>query len=194
MPLVDASLRAVVAAVDGLAPGRRIVAVDGVDGAGKTTFADALVDVIDRRTVRASVDGFHHPRAVRYHRGRESPDGFYRDSFDLPALAALLLDPFATGQPIRTAVFDHLTDTPIECVPVTTEPDSVLLLDGLFLHRPELRDRWDVLILLDVPFAVAAQRMARRDGAPPDERYVVGQQLYFREADPARHATLVLPW
>ena len=35
------------------------VAIDGVDGAGKTTFADELADIIENRPIiRASVDSF----------------------------------------------------------------------------------------------------------------------------------------
>jgi uridine kinase len=61
------------------------VAIDGVDAAGKTTLADALAPVLaslGRPVVRASIDSFHRPRAERYERGRDSPEGYYRDSFD----------------------------------------------------------------------------------------------------------------
>ena len=51
-----------------LSPGRVArVAIDGVDGAGKTTFAEELADILrmlPREVIRASVDGFHHPRAL----------------------------------------------------------------------------------------------------------------------------------
>ena len=43
------------------------VAVDGVDGVGKTTFADKLgsvVELIGRPVTRSSVDGFHNPREL----------------------------------------------------------------------------------------------------------------------------------
>src|SRR5262245_47953937 len=72
------------------------VAVDGVDGVGKTTFADKLgrvVELIGRTVIRSSVDGFHNPRELRYRRGRTSPEGFYFDSYDYPALRRYLLDP-----------------------------------------------------------------------------------------------------
>jgi uridine kinase len=49
------------------------VAIDGVDGAGKTHLADelaALLQELGRTTIRASVDGFHNPQAVRYQKGR----------------------------------------------------------------------------------------------------------------------------
>jgi uridine kinase len=52
-----------------LAPDRIVrVAIDGVDGAGKTTFANELAEVVGglgRPVIRASVDGFHNPRVVR---------------------------------------------------------------------------------------------------------------------------------
>jgi len=74
----------------------------------------------------------------------------------------------------------------------------VLLIDGLFLHRDELRDYWDLSIWLEVPFTVTAARMARRDGTSPDPddpsmaRYVGGQRLYLAECTPAHRANVVL--
>jgi uridine kinase len=79
---------------------RQIVAVDGIDGAGKTTFADGLASRIDRPVLRASEDDFHNPRAIRYRRGRWSPEGYYRDSFDIGSLVSLLLAPLARGEAV----------------------------------------------------------------------------------------------
>ena len=174
---------------------RTLVAVDGIDGAGKTTFADALAtQPINRVLVRASGDDFHNPSAIRYRRGRQSPEGFYLDSFDIRALTELLLKPFAAGRPFRCASFDLQADSPVAAESVDAPADAVLILDGLFLHRAELRDWWDLSILLDVSPAVAAQRLRHRDGKPVRHRYVRGQQLYFAEADPAKAASLVLRW
>lgn len=53
---------------------------DGVDGAGKTTFADELAAVLraaGRTVLRASVDGFHGPQAHRHRRGRHAWEGFW---------------------------------------------------------------------------------------------------------------------
>lgn len=49
------------------------VAVDGVDGAGKTTFANELADALaegGRAVIRVSADDFLNPRSVRHARGR----------------------------------------------------------------------------------------------------------------------------
>jgi uridine kinase len=173
---------------------RVIVAVDGVDGAGKTTFADRLVSMLDRAAVRASVDDFHNPRAVRYRLGRESPEGFYRDSFNVPVLIDRLLDPFAAGAAFRRRVFDHVADAAVLGADEQAPEDAVLVIDGLFMHAPPLRTRWDLSILLDVAPDVAAERFRLRDGAAPTARYQRGQKLYFADCDPRSRATLLLPW
>jgi uridine kinase len=195
MTAVSDSLSQALAAIAKLPLDRRtLVAVDGVDGAGKTTFADALAPLIDRPVVRASVDDFHNPQAIRYRRGRESSEGFYLDSFDLPALIGVLLAPFAAGRTFCRRAFDHERDTPVPLELEDAAPGATLLLDGLFLHRRQLRHWWDLSILLDVPPGTAAQRLLAREGSPTRDRYLRGQELYFTEADPRQHASLTVPW
>ena len=72
------------------------IALDGRDGAGKTRLADELIQPLrsrGREVIRASVDGFHNPRALRYLRGRYSPEGYFRDSFNYDALREFILEP-----------------------------------------------------------------------------------------------------
>jgi uridine kinase len=186
-------------------PSERVARIggDGVDGAGKSMFADELADVLrsaSRPVIRASVDGFHRPRAERYRRGRHSPEGYFADSYDYPALRTVLLDPLCPGGSglYRDAVFAHVTDTPVLAPERAAAPGSILVLDGIFLHRPELRDYWDVSIFLDVAFSVSVARCAERDGTPPDpaasdnRRYVEGQKLYLRACNPRARATLTV--
>lgn len=72
------------------------VAVDGRPASGKTTLADELADLLKgqaRPVIRATIDEFMHPKALRYRRGVDSPEGCYHDSFDFDALHRVLLDP-----------------------------------------------------------------------------------------------------
>lgn len=72
------------------------VAIDGIDAAGKTILSDELVAPIEdltRSVIRASCDGFHSVRADRYRRVRDSPEGYYHDSFDYEAIRSALLVP-----------------------------------------------------------------------------------------------------
>jgi molybdopterin-guanine dinucleotide biosynthesis protein A/uridine kinase len=185
----------------GLLPGHRIlVAIDGVDGAGKTTLANALAALVAGRrpVVRASIDDFHRPAVERWARGRDSPEGFFRDSFDYDGLANDLLDPFRAGGEILTAIHDVVADAPRSVSAGIPAQNAVLILDGIFLHRAELVDRWDLSIYLDVDFPVSIPRGARRGFGDPDpsatsnRRYIEGQRLYLAEADPASRATIVV--
>lgn len=179
------------------------VGVDGVDAAGKTHFADALVEPLrayGRPVVRASIDGFHRPRAERYRLGRHSPEGYFCDSFDLARLLACLLQPLGPGgsHRITRATFDYRTDSSVEMPEEVAGRDAILVFDGVFLHRPELLPYWDATVYLDVPFEITVRRAARRDGWPPavdapeNRRYVEGQRLYLRECNPAAVASAVI--
>jgi uridine kinase len=182
-----------------LLPQQRVaVAVDGVDGAGKTVLADELSALIEprRHVVRVSIDGFHRSRQDRYRNGT-GPESFYRDSYDYDAFLDVVIDPFRAGAPVTTAVHDVEADLAVAPAPVPIRPDTVLLVDGIFLHRPELLDLWDATVFVDVPFEVSVPRgNARFPGdhdpdpeAPTNRRYVSGQRLYLDEARPRQRAT-----
>lgn len=187
-----------------IAPGAvRRVGIDGVDGAGKTTFADELAATLrglGRSAVRVSLDGFHNPRHVRYRRGRSSPEGFWLDSYDYASFRRHVLEPFEPGgsRQYRRAIRDVSTDRAVGVEVEYAPPEAVLVVDGIFLHRDELADCWDFSVFLTVPFGVTFERMSRRDGFPPgpedpaNHRYVRGQQLYVAACAPESRADLVI--
>lgn len=179
----------------------RRVAIDGVDGAGKTSLADELAAELTTRgehVIRASTDSFHNPRRIRHQQGRTSPTGFYQDSFNYRALLEHLLiplNPNNTGTYI-TQIYDITTETPVTQQPRQAPAAAILVFDGIFTHRNELIDFWDYSIWLEVPFTTSIPRVARRAGLNPDpthesnHRYVAGQKLYMAECNPQARATI----
>jgi uridine kinase len=183
--------------------GRAIVAVDGLDGAGKTVFADALaaqLGIGNRAVFRASMDDFHNPRAVRYARGKDSPEGFYRDSYDYATFRRVLVEPFRTGWigSFVLRAFDLKRDAPFEQKWSSGPADALLVVDGIFLNRPELKGLWNYSIWLEVDPDVAAGRVIARDATDFEhdianpERYSGGQELYLRDAKPRDAATATI--
>jgi uridine kinase len=183
------------------------VAIDGVDAAGKTILAAELAGAVEacgRPVIRASIDGFHRSRAERQRRGPYSPEGYYHDSYDYGALRATLLLPLGPGgdRRYRLAVFDYRTDSPVEAPTGVAPDDGVLLVDGIFLLRPELVHLWDYRVFVEVDFAVTLQRAINRDLelfgsiAAVEERYtrryIPGQWLYLAEARPRERADVIV--
>ncbi|GFF30202.1 uridine-cytidine kinase B [Aspergillus udagawae] len=146
------------------------VAIDGRTASGKTTLADELSKILSvkgRNVIRTSIDGFHRPKIERYARGRFSAEGYYYDARDLQAINTLLLSPLGPGgdRRYRTASFDLDKDEPIEQRPHLAANNAILLVDGTFLQRPELRDGWDLTIFVETSEQVSEQRGIHRDAS-----------------------------
>jgi uridine kinase len=182
------------------------VAIDGPDGAGKTMLADELAGRIEakRPVIRAGIDGFHNPRADRLRRGADSPEGYFLDSFDYEALRNVLLDPLGPGGSARyrRRVFDYRLDEKVEAPEEEASPDSILLFDGVFLLRDELRPFWDFSIFVHADFDEIVRRAEARDrelmgGVEAVReryrtRYIPGQELYFSRCAPQEIADVVI--
>ena len=182
-------------------PGRRLVAVDGVDGSGKTTFAANLVSEIQNRPVIfIHADDFLNPSPVRHAKGRASPEGFWEDTYNYAALQDQVLAPLGPKGDgwYSPASYDSATDRMKQAEVVRAPSDALVVVEGMFLHRDEVTSYWDASVFLDVPFTVTVARMAVRNGSNPDpehptmRRYIGGQRLYFDAARPWERATIVV--
>ena len=117
---------------------------------------------------RLSVDDFLRPAAERYAR-EFSAEGYYRDSHDHERFRAAVL--------------------------ASPEP---LVVDGIFLQRPELDDLWDLRIWIEIEFDAALDRALARDAHLMDvrdryeRRYIPGQRLYLAEVGPRERADIVV--
>jgi len=159
--------------------GRVIVAVDGLDERATAGFADELAEALRRRhtVFRASIRDFHRPRAERSRERLGTPEEFYRESFDYSVLSRVLIDPFRMGGSTGfvTADFDVDRDAKIQPKWLTGPADAVLVIDGPFLNRPELRGQWNYSLWLS-------------GAAEP----VPGAELYLASADPAAAASALI--
>lgn len=183
------------------------VAVDGICGSGKSTFAVDLVDAVRAAgapALHVDSDGFHHVRAVRRRNTDDEARGYYDDAYDLDALATQVLRPLGPGGSRRfaTTVHDLVTDEIITGAHAEAPADAVVVVGCTFLQRGELRELWDEAIYLDVPRPVALGRGITRDrdalGGEEtarlayERRYLAACDLYLAEERPAERASIVV--
>jgi len=122
------------------------------------------------------------------------------DGFNYAALKLLLLDPLKTGDlRYKARAFDYTIDRGIISPMVSAEPDSILIFDGIFALRPELKDYWDYSIYLYIDEDEALRRGVKRNPGDEEEarrryieRYIAGQRLYHAESEPMKHADVVI--
>lgn len=130
--------------------GRAIIAVDGRREAGTRQFADELAEVLraaGHTTFHASIEDFHHPRARR-------ADGLYTDGYDYSLFRRVLIDPFRTAGSTGFALtgFDAVRDEPVfQPKWKSAGQDAILIVDGVFLNRPELSGIWNYSIWVETP-------------------------------------------
>jgi uridine kinase len=199
-------LAAIVAAVRLVHPIR--VGVDGPSAAGKTTLADALgarLGELGRDVVRASIDDFHRPgHKFRSQRGEWTPQTYYDESYDYLAFRDLVLRPCGPGgrRVCRPRLFDSFHDVAFPEEWVTVSEHGVLVVDGVFLQRSELRADWDVPIWLDVDAETMLSRAKARDvawvGSEDDvvqryrQRVIPVHAWYETEVRPRERADVVV--
>lgn len=198
-------LAALVMAVERPHPLR--VGVDGWSAAGKTTLARELVAAINaagRLAVQASLDDFKTAvvRRGRYPTG--SAEEYYYEMYDHQAIRSELLEPLGPGgdRSFRTATFDQQRQADLPVVRETAPPDAIVVVDGVFLCRPELNDLWDFRIFVDIDFGQVLERGSHRDQAWMDSlasaeeryrtRYIPGEQLYLQAVRPHSLADVVV--
>lgn len=184
---------------------RVLIGVDGRSGSGKSTFGDELAHTLERRgrtVIRSTTDLFHRPRAERMRLGASSPDGYYQDSHQVSAIVSELLVPFRSGaSEVLVGAFDEPSDQP-QFVHGLVPPSAVLIFDGLFVHRPDLLEHWDLTVMLqadrrcdeawlqfletDLPLdpTVRAEEFDRRLDRARWPRYRQGWPRYLQAIEP----------
>jgi uridine kinase len=154
----------------------RIVAIDGLGGAGKSSLAAYLARQLGASIVHT--DDF----------------ASWENALDWgPALVALLLDPLAHGRPAR------YTPTSWEGAPadeLVVEPGGLVLLEGVSSSRKAFRPYLAYSIWIETPRGVRLRRGLERDGEQARgawERWMADEDAYVDRERPLERASLVLP-
>ncbi len=162
-------------------PGDRrclVVGVDGLSGAGKTTFAARL-------SAELSVPSVSSDALVPGWDGLEA---------SLVAVAEWILDPLARGEPGRWRRFDWVEDRPAEWVDVPVS--DVLVVEGCCVGVPPVADYLSYLVWLDTPADDRLRRLQAREDwahyAPNFDRWSKQEWALQAGAGTADRADLVV--
>ncbi len=147
---------------------RKMIAVVGAPGAGKSTISAPLMAGLAKAGVRAAVipmDGYHLDDRILGPRG-DLPRKGAPQTYDVGGFRAMI-DRVARGDTVYIPVFDRSREIAIagaeeigaEIDTVVVEGNYLLLQDGDWAG---IADRWDISLFLDVPEEVLERRLMAR--------------------------------
>ena len=188
----QAQLARALSLVHGARPGEQttLVAIDGPGGAGKSTLADALRDALgDASIVR--VDDFYRPMEAQARAVLSPPDGYER-YFDWQRLRNEVLTPLSEGRVGRYQRHDWSNDRLEEWREV--DPGGVVIVEGVYSTRPEIRDFFAVTIFVDAPREERVRRIRGRGYQELDwvDHWMAAEGWYLESIRPRELADLVV--
>lgn len=172
-----------------------LVAISGIDGSGKGYVTEKLVNGINDKGVNAisiNIDAWLTIPEIRYN--PENPgEHFYDYGFRFDDMFTMLIHPLRSNRQINLTT--ELTGQFGISVNQTYnfQDVDVILLEGIFLLKRELRVNYDLAFWIECSFETALKRALQRnqEGLPPElivrdyeSIYFPAQRFHFAMDDP----------
>jgi fructokinase len=147
---------------------RKLIAVVGAPGAGKSTISAPLMAGLAKAGARAAVipmDGYHLDDRILGPRGDLSRKGAPQ-TYDVGGFRAMI-DRVARGDTVYIPVFDRSREIAIAGAEEIGAEIDTLVVEGNYLLLQDgdwagIKDRWDISLFLDVPEEVLERRLMAR--------------------------------
>lgn len=181
------------------------IGIDGLGGAGKSTISEKLADGLKAdgyNAVILHIDDFIHPKAVRYNDNYEEWVCYYNLQWRYDYLIENVVKPIKAGGDYcgDIELYNKENDTYFK-EKLNVPPGTAVIIEGIFLQRPELDKIFDFMIYIDISEYERLERVLKRDGyigneqqikAKYDNRYFPAERKYFSECKPCERADLVI--
>jgi uridine kinase len=188
-----------------------LVGISGIDGSGKGFVAAKIAGSLGKaagvtapgyHVALIGVDGWLNLPHVRFNREKPA-DHFYENAFRFEEMFETLVLPLSENREIDLRMdFSEETATEYRKQRYQFRAIDIILLEGIFLLKKDLRHHFDLTCWVDCSFETALGRAVKRcqEGLPPLETvhafqtiYFPAQQIHFERDAPQPAADFVLP-
>ena len=164
-----------------------VVGINGVDCSGKTTFAKSVSKYFTHHKIdnhRLDIDNFNNP-TIESETYKAFVSGSW-DEEDLNKYYELII---------------NYSDA-IRAVSESKKKYSLVILEGIFIYKPQLVDLFDLKIYLDIDISLGRKRFAKRRSLKRDKRpfniydeiWMLSHIKYESEVHPKQISDLVIAY
>ena len=162
-----------------------VVGINGIDCSGKTTFSKSVSKYFTHHKIEndhLDIDNFNNPAIEN-----ETYKAFVSGSWDEENLNRYY------------ELIINYSDV-IRAVSESQKKYSIVILEGIFIYKPQLVDLFDLKIYLDIDISLGRKRFARRRSLKRDKRpfdiydeiWMLSHIRYESEVHPKRISDLVI--
>ena len=164
-----------------------VVGINGIDCSGKTTFAKSVSKYFTQHKIEndhLDIDNFNNPAIVS-----ETYKAFVSGSWDEEDLNKYY------------ELIINYSDA-IRAVSESKKKYSLVILEGIFIYKPQLVNLFDFKIYLDIDISLGRKRFAKRWSLKQDKRpfeiydeiWMLSHIKYESEVHPKRISDLVIDY
>ncbi len=178
-----------------------VIGIDGLGGSGKTTYAKSMEQTLSNKGIQVKllhIDDFIHRNEIRYDDSRADWECYYYLQWRYDYLIEEILAPVQEGNSIdkQIELYDKQADQ-YRLKNIKMAPNSILIIEGVFLQRTELAPYFDYVAFIDVPKEERLQRVLKRDTyigndiaiiEKYENRYFPAEDKYIEDFSPAERA------
>lgn len=161
-----------------------LVAISGIDGAGKGYCAARIAHSLGGREIKVALigaDGWLNLPHIRFHHGNPA-EHFYEHAFRFDEMFETLIVPLKQNRCINLQM-NYAEETAISYREhhYDYRDVDVILLEGIFLLKARYRHHFDLAFWVECSFETALARAIARgqEGLPPAETERAFAEIYF---------------
>ena len=180
-----------------------IIGVDGLGGAGKTTFVKNLKEELKdngHEVITIHMDDYIVESSKRYKTGYEEWYEYYYLQWNIDLLLTELFQPLFNGANMVNLPLYNRTNDTVSKQRIHIPPNSIVLIEGVFIQRREWREFFNFVIFIDCPHKVRKKRVLNRDKYIGDyqyrlnkyeSRYWIAEDKYIEIENPLEKADVI---
>ncbi|MBO0588830.1 uridine kinase [Sporosarcina sp. E16_8] len=177
-----------------------LIGIDGLGGSGKTMYANKLQQQLEGSVI-LHLDDFVHKKEVRYNKNYEEWYCYYHLQWRYDYLIKKILLPLKSGLDVNDTIeaYNRETDSYI-LRKIEIPVGKSVIIEGVFLQRPELRPYFDTVIYLELDKETRLKRISDRDiymgnteeiALKYEQRYFPAEEKYLEQCNPLALADVI---